>query len=327
MLSRVAEAVYWMCRYIERAENVARFVDVNLHLMLDLIVMEHEQWLPLVKVTGDEEFFNSRYADPTRENVVSFLTLDSQYPNSIVSCLRAARENARTVREVISSEMWEQVNRAYLTIRDAETDGSIRDRPHEFFDTVKRNCHLFTGLQTDTMSHGEAWHFGRLGRLIERADKTSRILDVKYFLLLPRAEYVGTPYDNIQWAAVLKSASAHEMYRKRYHRIGPAQVIDFLIFDREFPRAINYCLTKADESLHAITGNPPKMSSCTAERILGKLCADLHFADVNEIVDRGVHEYLDGFQARLNAVGDSIFHTFFALRPSQEMSFSGGAAS
>ncbi len=327
MLSRVAEAVYWMCRYIERAENVARFVDVNLHLMLDLIVMEHEQWLPLVKVTGDEEFFTSRYADSTRENVVSFLTLDSQYPNSIVSCLRAARENARTVREVISSEMWEQVNRAYLTIRDAETDGSIWDRPHEFFDTVKRNCHLFTGLQTDTMSHGEAWHFGRLGRLIERADKTSRILDVKYFLLLPRAEYVGTPYDNIQWAAVLKSASAHEMYRKRYHRIGPAQVIEFLVFDREFPRAINYCLTKADESLHVITGNAPKVSSCKAERILGKLCADLQFADVNEIVDRGVHEYLDAFQARLNAVGDSIFITFFARRPSQEMPITGGAAS
>ncbi len=315
MLSRVAESIYWMCRYIERAENVARFIDVNLHLVLDLVMFEHEQWLPLVKVTGDDSLFLERYAQANQENVIQFLTFDRDYLHSILSCLAIARENARSVREVISSEMWEQVNKFYLFVRDAAGDRGVRDRPHMFFDEVKRHSHLFTGLTADTMSHGEGWHFGRLGRLIERADKTTRILDVKYFMLLPRVEYVGTPYDNIQWSAVLKSASGLEMYRKRFHRITPGHVVQFLIFDLEFPRAIAYCLKKAEESLHGISGTNPGTFGNPAERRLGRLGADLHFTDAETVVYSGVHEFLDHFQLKLNEVGDAVFETFFAMRP------------
>jgi uncharacterized alpha-E superfamily protein len=184
MLSRVADSVYWMSRYIERAENVARFVDVNLQLMLDLAGDTVEQWRPLVDTTGDRLVFVERYGQATRSNVVDFLTRDTQYPNSIMSCLHLARENARSVREVISSEMWEQVNKFFLMVRQAASGGHIQDDPHAFFAEVKDASHLFAGITDATMSHNEGWHFSRLGRLLERADKTSRILDVKYFILL-----------------------------------------------------------------------------------------------------------------------------------------------
>ena len=318
MLSRVADSIYWMHRYIERAENVARFIDVNLHLMLDSPAgTAGQQWEPLVATTGDQLVFQERYGTATKEHVVGFLTFDADYPSSILACLQAARDNARSVREIISSEMWEQVNTFYLMVREATATGHAMDEPHAFFTQVKMASHLFLGITDVTMSHGEGWHFGRLGRLLERADKTSRILDVKYFLLLPTATDVGTPLDDIQWAAVLKSASAFEMYRKRFGRLSPDRVADFLVLDRDFPRAMHYCLVKAEESLHAISGSPPGTFLNAAEQRLGRLCAELDYAQIDEIIAGGLHEFLDTFQAKLNAVGTAIFETFFALRPLQ----------
>jgi uncharacterized alpha-E superfamily protein len=318
MLSRVADSIYWMNRYIERAENVARFIDVNLHLMLDLQVDTDTQWAPLVDITGDHLLFQERYGAATKEHVVAFLTFDANNPNSIYACLRAARENARSVREIISSEMWEQVNTFYLMVRTAAAAGRVVAEPHAFFTEVKMASHLFVGITDATMSHGDGWHFGRMGRLLERADKTSRILDVKYFLLLPTVSDVGTPTDDIQWAAVLKSASAFEMYRKRFGRLRPDRVADFLILDREFPRAMHYCLVKAEESLHAISGSPIGTFQDPAEQRLGRLRSELDYAQIQEIITRGLHQFLDTFQAKLNDVGEAIFATFFALRPMTE---------
>jgi uncharacterized alpha-E superfamily protein len=315
MLSRVAESIYWLSRYIERAENVARFIDVNLHLMLDLPIGTTEQWEPLVQTTGDVPLFQERYGQATREHVVAFLTFDAENPNSILSCLRAARENARSVRQIISSEMWEQVNRFYLMVSAAASDGRVRQAPHDVFTEIKLGSHLFVGITDATMSHGEGWHFGRLGRLLERADKTSRILDVKYYILLPAAADVGTPFDDIQWAAVLKSASAFEMYRKRHGRLSPDRVADFLILDREFPRAMHDCIVKAEESLHAISGTPLGTFQNLAEQRLGRLRSEFDYAQIQEIITGGLHEFLDAFQAKLNRVGAAIHETFFALRP------------
>jgi uncharacterized alpha-E superfamily protein len=315
MLSRVADSIYWMSRYIERAENVARFIDVNLHLMLDVPVGAAEQWEPLVQTTGDVKMFEERYGKPTKDNVVAFLTFDLDNPNSIVSCLRAARENARTVREIISSEMWEQANKFYLMVREAANDDRVTEEPHAFFTEIKMASHLFVGITDVTMSHGEGWHFGRVGRLLERADKTSRILDVKYFILLPSVTDVGSPFDDIQWAAVLKSASAFEMYRKRFGRLTPDRVADFLILDREFPRAMHYCVVKAEESLHAISGAALGTFQNVAEQRLGRVRSELGYAQIQEIISGGLHEFLDAFQAKLNRVGDAIHETFFALRP------------
>lgn len=316
MLSRVADSIFWMGRYIERAENVARFIDVNLHMILDLPVGSAEQWDPLIITSGDHEEFAARYGTAAKqENVIRFLTFDAENPNAIVSCLRAARENARSIREIISSEMWEQVNTFYLMVSAPDAIERAKESPHDFFTEIKMASHLFEGLTLTTMSHGEPWHFCRLGRLLERADKTTRLLDVKYFMLLPRLTDVGSPFDDIQWSAVLRSASGFEMYRKRYGRIAPDRVVDFLLLDREFPRAVHACLIGGAESLHAISGTPTGTFRNTAERRLGQLRAELGYARVEDILVGGLHEFLDGLQVKLNLIGDAIFETFFALRP------------
>ncbi|HXJ56619.1 MAG TPA: alpha-E domain-containing protein [Verrucomicrobiae bacterium] len=314
MLSRVAESIYWMSRYTERAENVARFIEVNLQLMLDAPAGSDQQWEPLVATTGDHQHFAKRYGAPSQQNVIQFLTFAPENPNSILSCLRAARENARTVREIIASEMWLQLNKFYLMVTDAAGAGGRLAAPHEFFAEVKLASHLFCGISEATMTHGEPWHFARLGQMLERADKTSRILDVKYFILLRSVEDIGTPFDDMQWAAVLRSASAFEMFRKRQGRLTPRGVVEFLLLDREFPRAIHYCLLSARDSLHAISGTPVGTFRQPAEKLLGQLCSDLSYASVDEIIAAGLHEYLDHLQTRMNQVGTGIHDTFFAFR-------------
>ena len=312
MLSRAAEAIYWMNRYIERAENAARFVEVNCHLMLDLPDVGEEQWEPLVTTTGDRKMFFQNFESASQENVIQFLTFDDRNPNSIASCLYKARENARSIREIISSEMWEQVNRFHLIVKEGSLPKVI-ESPHAFFTRIKVNSHLLYGITDATMSHNEAWQFGKLGRCLERADQTSRILDVKYFILLPTVADVGTPLDNIQWSALLKSASALEMYRKRYGQISPDQVAEFLILDREFPRSIHFSLIEAEKSLRSISGSTEGTFTNAAEREVGKLRAELGYSQIEEISASGLHEYLDGLQVRLIMVGNAIASTFLSL--------------
>ena len=193
--------------------------------------------------------------------------------------------------------------------------GDALESPHEFFTAVKNASQLFVGVSYLTMTHNEAWHFGRLGRLLERADKTSRILDVKYFLLLPTVNDVGLAYDDIQWGALLKSASAFEMYRKKHGLLSPAKVVEFLLLERKFPRAIRYCVVKAERSAHAITDTPLDAGASPAERALGSIRTTLDASEIQAIMAGGLHEYLDTFQTRLNAASDAIHETFFALRP------------
>ncbi len=315
MLSRVAEAIYWMARNVERADNVARFADVNLNLTLDLPSDIRSQWMPLVTTTGDQAFFKDHYPSATEEHVIRFLTIDTDYPNSIVSSLRSARENARTVRESIPSELWEHLNSLYLYVNDNARQGQLTDSAYNFFKRIKMSCHLYGGLLDHTMSHNEAWSFARLGQMIERADKTSRILDIKYYILLPDLDDVGTPFDNIQWSALLKSASALEMYRKQSRRISSERVAQFLLLDREFPRSIHYGMLQMLESLHRISGSPMNTYANPLERELGRLCSDLDYANIEDIVHTGLHEYLDNFQLRLNTIDQLIYKQFFSLAP------------
>jgi uncharacterized alpha-E superfamily protein len=315
MLSRVADSIFWMSRYIERAENVARFIHVNLKLSLDLGPTTGGQWASLVYTTGDQDAFKERFGDPDQRRVIEFLAFDQKNPNSIVSCLKQARENARTVREMISSLMWEELNKFFLTVRSAANDRTAFDNPFDFFQQIILNSHLLSGITDGTMSHGEPWHFTRLGRLLERADKTSRILDVKYYILLPSVADIGTAIDTIQWSALLESASALEMYRKRHGGITPKQVADFLILDREFPRAMHFCLIEAEESLTAITGNRGGRIYTAAEQKLGRLRSELNYSRIDEIIKQGLHEFIDQFQDRLNEVGQAIHETFFAPHP------------
>jgi len=319
MLSRVADAIHWMGRYVERAENVARILDVSLQLVLDLPDPQGNPWEGVVEATGDAELFNASYERATRDAVVRFLMSDPKSPNSILSCFHQARENARSVREVISSEMWEEVNRAYLHIRELAGSPAVLEEPHDFLEEVKRASHLFVGSTYLTMAHNEGWHFGRMGRLLESADQTSRIIDAKQVLLSARgperAPEVSAIREESQLASLLRSVSAFEMYRQRHGQITHESVIGFLILDKKFPRSIRYGLNKAERSLHAITGTPLGSSGTLAERRLGRLNAECEFAAVEEILAEGLHEWLDKLQLKLNDVGAAIFETFLATRP------------
>lgn len=314
MLSRVADSIYWLNRYVERAENVARFVDVNLNLLLDTPNAGFaQQWEPLVTTSGDHKLFKERYGDASAKNVLQFLTFDSEYGNSILSCVKGARENARAVRETISSEMWEQVNAFYLWVQEAAQQELTEEQLYSFYPEVKMASHLFAGVMYATMAHNEGWHFGQLGRLLERADKTARILDVKYYILLPSVNDIGTPLDELQWIALLKSASAYEMYRKRQRRVTPQSITKFLILDQEFPRSIEFCLLQAERSLHCITGTGLGSWCNSSERTLGRLRSELEYMTIDEVFEIGLHEFLDQLQTRLNTVGEHIYEDFMAV--------------
>jgi uncharacterized alpha-E superfamily protein len=309
LLSRVADSVYWIGRYIERAENVARFIGVNLNLQIDLPLAPAHQWQPLIDTSGDTEAFREKYGTATQTRVIEYLAYDSENLSSIASCLRFARENARSVRETISSEMWTELNSMYLQLQ-SQRSLPEPERMLDAFRDIRLGCHLFEGVTDATMSHNEAWHFLKLGRMLERADKTSRILDVKYFILLPSTTDIGTPYDDIHWTAVLKSVSGFEMYRKKFGRITPSSVVDFLVLDDEFPRAVRFCIHEASDSLHAISGTPVGGYSCASEQLMGQLRAELDFASVARVIQRGLHEYLDGLQLTMNQIDLSLRSDF-----------------
>jgi uncharacterized alpha-E superfamily protein len=315
MLSRVADAVYWMSRYVERAENVARFVDVNLNLMLDYPTGQRPSWEPLVMTTGDHHWFIEHYGDATAEAVMRFLTFDREYPNSILSSVTNARENARSVREIISREMWQQLNEFYLMVLAASESASSSEEISDFYARVKLSGVFFEGVTHATLSRGEAWHFAQLGRMLERADKTSRILDVKYFILLPAVRDIGTTVDQLGWMALLNSASALQMYRQKHHVTTPSHVAEFLLLDPDFPRSIRHCVLEAQKSLHALSGSPIGRHTTETERLLGELRARLDYAQIERIMNAGLHEYLDDVQSALNDVGTSMKTLFFHPEP------------
>lgn len=318
MLSRVASSVHWLSRYVERAENVARFIDVNYNLTLGETDTLGNQWAPLIFTTGDQAPFEERYGDFTRENVLKFLIFDQENPNSILSCASNARENARTIREIIPSIVWEQLNQFYFMVRSAVGNDSILEQPQEFCEQVRLASHMLVGATDATMSHGEAWHFSRVGRMIERADKTSRIVDVQYYILLPDAHDVGSALDVVRWSALLQSASALAMYRRQYGKILPDHVADFLILDSRFPRSMHFCLAKAQQSLRSITGSADGTFNNLTEQRIGLLCSNMDYTSVENIIQQGLHQYIDGFQTQLNLVGEAIQDDFFTSQQSQQ---------
>jgi uncharacterized alpha-E superfamily protein len=320
VLSRVADSIYWLSRYLERAENVARFIEVNQNLSLGFAAGLQTQWSPLIYTTGDQELFLEHYDDFTQSNVLQFLTFDRRNPNSILCCLERARENARTIRETISVDLWHEINRFYHFIQNYEHHADTLIQPHEFLRRVRQQSYAINGITDVTMSHGEAWHFSQVGRLLERADKTSRIVDVKYYILLPDEAPVGSSLDIVQWSALLNSATALTMYRRQHGRIEPKRVLQFLLLDRFFPRSVHFCVIKSEESLRAITGAAAGTFRAPADQAMGRLRSDLDYTSVDEIIAGGVHEFVDRLQKRLNSIGDLIRQRYFlpsAPTPSQ----------
>jgi uncharacterized alpha-E superfamily protein len=317
MLSRVADSLYWMSRYIERAENNARLADVNLQLLLDLENQRDpdtlQQWNPIIASLEENELFTSLYHEPDGQAAIDFVCLQRKNPNSVYSSLAAARENARTVREQISSEMWEQINRLYLYLKGDSGRKMLRQSPYEFFRRVITGSHLVQGITDATMTHGEGWDFIRIGKLLERADNTSRILDVKYHLLLPSGERVGGNIDTIQWMSVLKSCSALEAYRKIYvGQVAPWKVAEFLVTHPDFPRSIRFSVDALDGAFHRISGSNETLYANEAERLSGRLRYDLDFATIGDIFEFGLHQYLGSTQQRLAEIHTALFATYCA---------------
>lgn len=314
MLSRVAESIYWLNRYIERAENYSRFIDVNYGIAMELEDNDQAQWGPLIQATGDQENFEKNYDSLNADNVMEFMTFSRENPNSILSCVAMARENARRIRENISLEMWESINRFFLRLKDFPDRSAVDDaRLQEFYGDIRRECVQFYGFQEATISHDEVWNFGLLGRLLERADKTTRILDIKYFMLLPAGEPVGGALDHLQWVSLLKSASALEMYSRRYQNVAPREIAEFLVIDKLFPRSINFAIHYVNSTLRKISGTAAEYYSNDAEKLAGRHASDLNFTNIDEIFATGMHEFLDDQQSRLNAIGDAVARRYFNL--------------
>ncbi len=318
LLSRVAESLYWINRYLERAENISRFVEVSESMALDCPPGSAEPWLPLIDVTGDRNEFDRLYKNKYSGDVISFLIKDRENPNSIISCICMARENARQIRDVITSEMWEQINSLYWSIQEGEVLWHQPSQEQLF--EIRRGCQLFYGVTDATFSHDIAWHFCKLGRLIERADKTSRILDVKYFLLLPNINEIGGALDELQWISLLRSAGAYQMFRKAAQEsITPNAIASFLLLDPIFPRSVRFCLEGVKQSLENIKDSSISVKPNDLECLIGLLLAKWSFVRIDHLVKDGLHEAIDSLQIDLNRLHDLIYSFYFINKTSLEL--------
>jgi uncharacterized alpha-E superfamily protein len=337
MLSRVADSLYWMSRYIERAEDITRILTVNFHALLDLPALDEARaWQPLIKITGDEALFEECFAGKSRShkspynsrNITEFLLWHPANPNAVVTCITHARENARSVREQISSEMWESLNRLYFLVQKVNKAAVLRG-PADFFTEVRDGSHIFQGITHATMTHNDAYDFIHLGKHIERGDKTTRILDVKYASLGiagGEASDENSPQAALQLMAMLKSCSAMEAYRKEHQQLQTWRVAEFLLLNREFPRSVLFCLNQVRKSLDAIaagTGdattndvglrsNPSPQTA--PQRQLGRLVNEMEYLDIRDVLGGNMHPYLDQIQQRLNQAGNDIAATFFSTQ-------------
>ena len=314
MLSRAAEQMFWMGRYVERACNVSRFLEVNYYLSLDW-EQQYVQWEPLVQITGDYDFFQSKRGQFDAQTVMQFLLLDTDYHNSAISALALARENARGSREYLPVEFWEELNRAHQLL------GTYATRNEITTGIMQRLCSKITetgvnlqGICEDYMWHGEGYHFFRLGVWMERADKTSRFLHAKYFYLLPDSKDVGSTLDDLHWAALLHSLAGLDIYHRQYGLVTPDKVIAFLVLDDRFPRSIRFCLQRAVgclESIIAPEGNDEANDSSQSLGTLENLVDYVSQKDGAAVLVEGLHEFINDFQIKLNHASDGIQLDFF----------------
>jgi uncharacterized alpha-E superfamily protein len=309
MLSRTADHLYWMGRYTERAENLARMLEVNYRMsMLPQGTETIEQgWVATLTIIGLLDAFKQRYDAVTPANAIAFLAFDRDNPMSICSCVRAARENAHAVRGTLTSEIWESLNATWLEMRVASMRATADADIGNFFEWVKHRSHLTRGVIQGTMLRDEAWHFTWLGTYLERSDSTARILDVKYHLLLPRGEKVGGSADYYQWSALLHSVSAFEIYRRVYRDvITPRRVAELLVLRDDMPRSLRRCMTQAYAHLTAVRN----AHSAETERRAGELQASLHFGRIEDIFEEGLHEYLVQFLGRTSDLSERVSRDF-----------------
>ncbi len=311
MLSRVGDRIYWMSRFMERAENMARLLGVTSNVVLcSTPETQQQNLLAPLTITGTAKSYFERHPRASLSGLLDFMGLDSENPSSIYTCLKCARDNAHAVRWQITSEMWETLNATWIEMREFKRDEVTGPEATRFFDWVKERSHLFRGVMYGTIMRGEAFDFSRLGTFIERADATARILDVKYHILLPRVEDVGGALDYYQWAALLRSVSSFETYRTIYRdRIYPINVAELLILDRRMPRSLAACLDQIEQSLSRVEGQNDQ----PAKRLAAELQARLVHGDIEEIFLGGLHEYLTEFLSDVADLGQRIQRAYLGV--------------
>ncbi len=299
-----------MARYVERAENTARILESAYRIALtqgDPLLLEQEWYAPLI-ITGTLYSFIGRYEKVGAQNVLRYMLFDADNSSSIYSCFRAARENARAVRDRITADMWEVLNASWLELQKVNEPGLGTEGVIAFFDWVKERSCLFQGVADGTALRDHAFLFNHLGTYIERADNTARILDVKYHVLLPRVQDVGGAVDYYQWSAVLRSVSAFESYRKIYRdAITPLRVAELLILRDDMPRSLHACMGEVNDIVQSLAGS----QAAEVVRAAGEIHADLHFGRMEKIFNAGLHEYLTDFLKRIHELGGEINNTFF----------------
>lgn len=313
MLSRTADHLFWMSRYTERAENTARMLNVHheTSLLPQSAAVSQYGWLGVLSLSELLPAYTERQGEVSPRGVMRFMVLDEENPSSILACLKAARENARAVRGTLTTEVWETLNQTWLEMSRLARSGDFEEDPAEFFEWVKFRSHLSRGVTLGTMLQDEAFHFLRMGTFLERADNTARLLDVKFHAV--ESEFFGTAsekdleYDFYHWAAILRSVSAFEIYRKVYRDvIVPERVAELLMLREDMPRALHHCMSEVLTNLRLVGADPQGDTM----RHAGRLRADLRYGHIDEILATGLHAFLTQFLDRVNQLGGHISRDF-----------------
>jgi uncharacterized alpha-E superfamily protein len=314
MLSRVAEKLYWMTRYLERGENTARLINATTHVLLDLPRGASFGWDVLLKVAGQDSLFAQFYSLPDEASIMRFLIIDERNPSSIVSCIRCARDNSRRLREVLPRVAWERINNLYLLVNGLSVQVIDRARRYSLLDQVIERRQSVIGLLSECMSHDVAFQFIKLGRYLERADMTTRIIDINAAVLVTRQETAEDPALALLWMGVLQSLNAYQMYRRHASvHVHGAEVVNFLLRDLHFPRTVSFCLGEMEECLAQLPHHvaPMKMVRITERR--------LKSMKIDQLTPALRHEYLDAVQSDLAKLHDEIAAQYFHLhRESQD---------
>ena len=313
MLSRTADHLFWMARYVERAENTARMLNVNVEtaLLPQPPASVEQMWRATLSISELQDLFEGKSRPLNQKEVLDFMVCDPDNPSSIASCLHQARENAKAVRGALTSEVWEVHNATWLKLHEHLQSGLYSYDPGQFFEWVKYRSHLSRGVTLGTMLKDESLHFLRLGTFLERADNTARLIDVKFhgapYSNGELEEQESAPVDFYYWTSLLRSVSAFEIYRKVYRDvITPHRVAELLMLDPQMPRSLSACLEEVVDNLARISNS----SSRDTERLTGKLHAELKFARIEEILEAGLHEYLNRFLEKIYEIGNGITRSF-----------------
>jgi uncharacterized alpha-E superfamily protein len=316
MLSRVAENLYWLSRYMERVANVARLLDDSFHLELDAAGLSNDEsrssFEGVLSILSCQDAFGTSNGEPSRESVLRFLTFDRSSSFSLLAMVGRARENARGTQETLSSEAWSHINQLYLYLNGPRAQKRFQADPFRLYERVRRGCVLFDGLIDSTMPRGEPYHFMQVGKYLERVEKVSRILNYKFGGLDEGGHGSDPSLHAVYWASLLRNCSAYEGYLQKQHNlISGESVVQYLVLEPDFPQAMRFCVASCLDSLRAISGGDAEDYGCEPERLLGRLDSEFRFTEVHEIFERGLPLFLDGVQQACNRIGNEISQAYF----------------